>query len=391
MNTPTSVILRDIYGFGEKGSEKMVAVGNNGEILLCDMGGDGQWKRNLMTDGSNTYTENDLFAVWGTSWDHITTYGNYGSSPFKWYRGSGDWPRMDCKGCTGQYSWYSFPKGTLWRPYDWLGGRTGTLERAGRFMKVVTHQFLFVAKQLAQIARVLFSGKSPIIFPIIEPIILPNLLTVFGDPLLTIFMWLETTERFIITIMVAEVGHGQNKIQVQIKKLNGVWGQQCGDIVYVVGNDGTLLYKLPKDISSWQMADLSGITSKNLNEVWGDPDVGIYAVGNHGTIVFMGFVGNPYKEFILPFKSHKFNEIEKFWQEHSKLLTYTAQVKVGWGYQLQYGATGLNFRWHESDAYPGLYEGYGVSFMVYKKKTKLRKRLYSKWDKTWVWHRERAK
>lgn len=72
--------------------------------------------------------------------------------------------------------------------------------------------------------------------------------------------------------------------------------------------------------------------------------------------------------FILPFKSSKFNEIEEYWKSHRKTLTYTAQVKVGWGYKLEYGATGLNFRWHENEDYKGLYEGYGISFMRYKQK-----------------------
>ena len=158
--------------------------------------------------------------------------------------------------------------------------------------------------------------------------------------------------------------------------LNGVWGQTCGDIVYVVGDRGTLLYKLPGDSSSWNKVNLSSVTNKNLNEVWGDPDVGIYAVGDEGTILFLGFVSNPYKELILSFKSNKFDEIKEYWANHHKLLSYTAQVKVGWGYKLtnitngpkKYAATGLNFRWHESEQYPGLYEGYGVSFMVYEKK-----------------------
>ncbi len=45
-------------------------------------------------------------------------------------------------------------------------------------------------------------------------------------------------------------------------------------------------------------------------------------------------------------------------------LSYEAQTKVGWDLNLQYGVTGITFRWHESSS-PGKYEGYGLSFMRY--------------------------
>lgn len=60
------------------------------------------------------------------------------------------------------------------------------------------------------------------------------------------------------------------------------------------------------------------------------------------------------------------SEIENYWKEHEKLLTYTAQVKIGWSENLDYSATGICFRWHKA-AYD--YEGYGVSFIIYNSRS----------------------
>ncbi|WP_459876919.1 beta propeller repeat protein [Desulfothermus naphthae] len=376
MDSPVNVTLRDIYGFGDKGSEKMVAVGDNGEILLGEMDGDEIWKRNLMTkeDGSKiTYTPNDLYAVWGTDWNHITTYGDFGSSPFKWNKSAGKWPRMRCKGCegcwnpaTGCYKDYLFEGDVRWRPYDlvlwkdWHFRKSWEYDNNGQIS-------IFICGKNKDNEGFIYREK-PSLFSYYKKF---NSLESFNS------IWGSSLNDIYVVGNDGKIYHNDNggsywdwskQTSGTNEKLNGVWGQTCGDIVYVVGDRGTLLYKLPKDSPSWNKVDLSSVTNRNLNEVWGDPDVGIYAVGDEGTILFLGFVSNPYKELILPFKSFKFNEIEEYWANHHKLLSYTAQVKVGWGYELKYGATGLNFRWHESEQYPGLYEGYGVSFMVYEKK-----------------------
>jgi hypothetical protein len=58
------------------------------------------------------------------------------------------------------------------------------------------------------------------------------------------------------------------------------------------------------------------------------------------------------------------NALRDSWLAYSE-LDYDAQAKVGWDLNLQYGVTGLNFRWHESAPSSGKYEGYGLSFMRY--------------------------
>ena len=50
-------------------------------------------------------------------------------------------------------------------------------------------------------------------------------------------------------------------------------------------------------------------------------------------------------------------------------VSYQMATKVGWINTLSYAAQGLNFRWSESSASPGLYEGYGLSFMIFDSRT----------------------
>ncbi len=46
-------------------------------------------------------------------------------------------------------------------------------------------------------------------------------------------------------------------------------------------------------------------------------------------------------------------------------VSYEIQTKVGWDSPLRYAAQGINFRWHEHPNWPGKYQGYGVSFMIF--------------------------
>lgn len=50
-------------------------------------------------------------------------------------------------------------------------------------------------------------------------------------------------------------------------------------------------------------------------------------------------------------------------------VSYSFQAKVGWLYTINYAAQGLNFRWHEHPSFPGKYQGYALSFMVFNSRT----------------------
>ncbi|MEW6221062.1 MAG: hypothetical protein AB1634_16230 [Thermodesulfobacteriota bacterium] len=59
--------------------------------------------------------------------------------------------------------------------------------------------------------------------------------------------------------------------------------------------------------------------------------------------------------------------LQEAWADHGHLLSYDAQAKVGWGYLLDYGVSGIGFRWHRpSPSEPTLWAGYGLSFMRYQ-------------------------
>ena len=46
-------------------------------------------------------------------------------------------------------------------------------------------------------------------------------------------------------------------------------------------------------------------------------------------------------------------------------VSYSMQTKLGWLNTLNYAAQGINFRWHEHPSFPGKYQGYAVSYMVF--------------------------
>jgi hypothetical protein len=55
--------------------------------------------------------------------------------------------------------------------------------------------------------------------------------------------------------------------------------------------------------------------------------------------------------------------IGQAWSNSTKLLSYDAQCKISWGYQLSYGAGGISFRLHQNGT---SYNTLGVSFMKYR-------------------------
>jgi hypothetical protein len=58
------------------------------------------------------------------------------------------------------------------------------------------------------------------------------------------------------------------------------------------------------------------------------------------------------------------------WANAGNLLTYDVQTKISWGYQLQYGGNGINFRWQPHPNYTTApnkkYQGYGYSTIYHR-------------------------
>lgn len=359
MTSPVEKNLRDIYGFGSKGEEKIIAVGDEGTILKWE---GNNWEKVLMKDG-RTFSVSDLYAVWGTSWNHITTYGDYGTSPFKWYREAGNWYRKTWAGWPWN-SWYYeriyFSNGIQWRPYDITSWEDRHFRKSWE-IESNGNTSIFICGQTTQGKAFIFREKpdQEAYFKTYKKISSFN--SIWGSNLNDIYV-VGSKGNIYHNNKQGEENSWNPQNSPTSNNLNGIWGQNCGNLVYSVGDKGTLIYKV--EDSSWTSLDLNNITKENLNEVWSDEKVGIYAVGDKGTILFLGYVENPYKYFILPLK--KLQELSNFWQNNNKLLTYTAQVKIGWGYKLKYAATGINFRWAENLEYKDKYEGYGVSFMFYR-------------------------
>jgi hypothetical protein len=58
------------------------------------------------------------------------------------------------------------------------------------------------------------------------------------------------------------------------------------------------------------------------------------------------------------------------WANANNLLTYDVQTKISWGYQLQYGGNGINFRWQPHPNFTiapnKKYQGYGYSTIYHR-------------------------
>jgi len=143
------------------------------------------------------------------------------------------------------------------------------------------------------------------------------------------------------------------------KNLNGVYGAS-DEYIYAVGEDGTILYYGGATYNNqWHL--VPNITSETLNSVWGSDRTGLYAVGNNGTIIYLGYPSNKIGGHILPLSKNA--ELSSKWNNTDKYLSYSIQAKTLWGDELNYGASGINFRWHQPVL--GKYAGYGISFMRY--------------------------
>jgi len=67
---------------------------------------------------------------------------------------------------------------------------------------------------------------------------------------------------------------------------------------------------------------------------------------------------------VTPLASETRDALYSIWQMYRQ-VNYDIQVKMGWYKDMQQAGSGISFRWHESPASPGLYQGYGISFIRY--------------------------
>lgn len=362
----TSKTLRAVWGVDQT---HVVAVGNDGEVLVKD---GTSWDRMLMgepyDDWWSGWTFNpdeetvplsafDLYGVWGTAWDHITTYGDRGGSPYRW-DGRKPWYRYWDRG----YRSLGNTSGLHWRAYDrsaWsnLNFRCNWEYDTGRY------QHLFSVGQLESVHQkgFVFREKPDRDSYYIESYSLhhdfPALYGIWGSSLNDIYAVGDNGSIFHNTSNGDKKGWDKIYHSLTTKRLNSVYGIS-ENFVYAVGDSGIILHK---NESGWSKIENS-VSSSNLNGVWGNGDVnGLYAVGNDGTILYLGSEENPIKkEFLL---LNKESAIRDEWNNAAKYLGYTIQTKIGWGDKLKYTASGICFRWHHVGG--GNYEGYGVSFMKY--------------------------
>ena len=79
---------------------------------------------------------------------------------------------------------------------------------------------------------------------------------------------------------------------------------------------------------------------------------------------------------VAPIANDISNDLRYTWMQYHN-LSYDVQIKNGWDLHKDSGGSGLAFRWHESPLFPGVvppagddpyryYQGYGITFMLYK-------------------------
>lgn len=325
---PTSDDLLAIWGAD---SNYIVATGRDGAVHVYN---GNRWQ--LQTYFGNRLSTKDIYSVWGHDRDYITTYGEDGTSPYKW--------------------------GSSWRPYDPWNWRVWNFYGTWEGWRGNT-RYLFACGErnwggTGFIFRELPSQRESI-FPVIMN-------SVWGVDTREIYavgndgrMWLSTNGG-------TNWRERSNELPSTSKNLLSIWGSGATRM-YIVGEDGTIFIN---EGDGWKSIDTShlNLNGIDLRGVWGSRETGIYAVGDNGKIVFLGFIDNPVASYFLPLDKNA--ELSSFWgnadTNPNKLLSYTIQEKVAWGYGLEYAASGINFRWAESPDHDGIYEGYGISVMRYR-------------------------
>lgn len=379
MSSPTENLLRAVWGLPRVASpgvsDRMVAVGNNGEMLEYE---NGTWSRVLNTRAGilrgfgvgEPFTIFDIHGVYGDEWGFITTYGDYGASPYKW-PGPRPWVRYmrdRIPPGNGRGHWESDSdriRDSIWRPYDFYDWRHRmfkdnweTTYRGRQYVFSVGHdrrsswEHSFIFNEIGTQYYVGFDGMH-------------TANAIWGSSVRDVFVAGETSGGAgrMLHSRNARRSNRWNWMTVpSVPALNGVYGG-AEDYVFAGGDDGTLLFYDGDDWVEVKGEDDENITPNNLNSVWGTEQTGLYAVGDNGTIVYLGFPSNPIGGFMLPLNNNE--QLEAHWSTNRNFLSYTIQSKMVWGNDLDYAAAGFNFRWRLAEGSTNRYEGYGISFMRY--------------------------
>ncbi len=381
MTSPTAQLLRAVWGVprvAQAGvSERMIAVGNNGEIL--EYGG-GAWSRVVNTRSGMlsgfsvgaTFSPFDLYGVYGNDWDLITTYGDYGGSPYKW-AGPKPWRRYMAASIPPSNNSGNWPSRTdnisasIWRPYDEFSWRyrmfKGNWEwKAG----VVSHIFSVGHDRDASWNRAFIFKEKPdgsAYYTRISGMHTAN--AIWGSSLNSVFVAGRTSGGVGAMLRSTDAlrSNRWNWMTIPaVPALNGVYGGSA-DYVFAGGDDGTLLFFDGVEWAEVKGQDGNNITPNDINSVWGTAQTGLYGVGDNGTIVYLGYPANPIGGYTLPMNNNA--QFTAHWTTNNHFLSYSIQAKLVWGDDLEYAAAGFNFRWRLAAGTTNRFEGYGVSFMRY--------------------------
>ncbi|MBU2629613.1 MAG: hypothetical protein KKE61_13430, partial [Proteobacteria bacterium] len=370
MTSTTTEDLNAIWGLPAQKtnpnvSDNIFVVGNNGETLIYEDDQVG-W-----VHASHGETD-DIYAAWGISWGHFDGYGEAGTNPY-------NWDSANTANVLSNYNWYINEFGRkvnfrcLWAiahtyPYFPDYGASG----------YQSYQNIMVGEFSGDVISAgAANGDGIIMHEFYTPaVIIPGtpLRGIWGSSFSDIYavgdsgaiyhntsgnapdyennsspLFPNSWQGKWIKVPSGDVPTSEN--------LNGVYGNDANDF-YVIGDNGTVLYNKG---NGFELVPTNGVTTQNLNSIWGSDRTGIYAVGNDGTILFLGYPTNKIGGLILPLSKN--TEIATKWGNTQKYLSYSIQVKTVWGDDLDYGTSGICFRWHQPEA--GKYAGYGISFMRY--------------------------
>jgi hypothetical protein len=364
----SSKTLRNIWGTPSISSnsnpDKIVAVGNSGEILEYQ---NGAWKR-VVSSGNKTcfpsgsnYSGFDLYGVYGTGWDNITTYGDYGTSPYKW-SGTQTWYKY-CgspppKTSNKYWKYLGQDNGTKWRPYDYRGWMY-RMFRSNWEVKSGYNTHIFSVGYDRSTNQGFIFKEQPSKGSYYKKISsIKSINGIWGSSINNIYV-VGNNGKITRSTNGTSSYSWKSLASPTNKNLNGIYGAS-DSYIYAAGDDGTIIYYGGSTYNNqWKL--VPKITSQTLNSVWGSDRTGIYTVGNNGTIIHLGYPANKIGGHILPLSKNA--EFSTEWSSTSKYLSYSIQAKTVWGNDLDYGASGIVFRWHQPVS--GKYAGYGVSFMRY--------------------------
>ncbi|MCP4113955.1 MAG: hypothetical protein GY737_00870 [Desulfobacteraceae bacterium] len=329
---------------------KFVVAGDGGKVMVYQSG---RWHD---CPHYGYKSSQNLYALWGTRWNHFDAYGQDRSNPYNWGSCS---PQRRLQDAEIYWNYEGLNFRSLWATEYYYGRRwdqnilCGNRRFQTRFWNGRHWVYGWVEKGF------IFHEFFP------DPVYFSQKLAgVWGSSFENVYtvgengsMWRNTS---------GKINKDRKWVQqtgIPIKNnLNGIYG--IGeDYIYAVGDDGTIIFN---GGSGWEKIPTDNLPGLgDLYSVWSNEKTGLFAVGEHGKVVSLGYPENDIAYYILPLKKNE--AFREKWEsgEDSGYLSYAVQVKQVWGSKLDYAASGICFRWHESSAHSGKFEGYGISFMRY--------------------------